>query len=324
MKRIVPLVILFATMLSLVAQTPQAASAVPPATPTEPTASATPVPLTVLLIDGRTVLASALRCDGKHVMARPMPTPVPVRPIPPSAETQPAAIPATIPMGSIEIGYPVSTVAKIEFPEPGELKSAPDLLLRGKATEALTQLGPVIQAQEPFRDIPGNWWVPLAQLKLTALLSLQRDLEAESLIQQLSRVANNPDAVWTAKLQKAAIDTRKKNYDSAIPVFDSAIAESKSPDILAYAWINKANVLLAKRAFEPALLAYLHIPVLYPDQKLLMPAALIGSAQAYLGLGDQNDAQRTLTEEASKYPDAPETAAAKALLEKFNPDNSTP
>jgi tetratricopeptide (TPR) repeat protein len=227
-------------------------------------------------------------------------------------------------MGSIELGYPVSSIAKIEFPEPSELKSVPDLLLHGKATEALTQLGPVVQSQEPFRAIPGNWWVQAAQLKLTALLSLQRDFESESLIQQLSQLANNPDATWTAKVQKAAMEARKKNYDSATAVFDSAIAECKSPEILAYAWLNKAHILLAKRAFEPALLAYLRISVLYPNQRFLLPAALIGSAHAYRGLGDENEARRTLTEEASKYPDAPETAAAKAELEKFKSDNTTP
>ena len=55
-----------------------------------------------------------------------------------------------------ELGYAVSQIAKIDFPEPPILRAAPDLIASGKAADALTQLEPVVKYYEPFRDAPGK------------------------------------------------------------------------------------------------------------------------------------------------------------------------
>jgi TolA-binding protein len=63
-------------------------------------------------------------------------------------------------------------------------------------------------------------------------------------------------------------------------------------------------------------MAYLHVPVFYRDEHTIMPAALLGSAQAYLRL-DQNElARKSLQELIKTFPQSAEAAAAQIELQK--------
>jgi len=312
MKRILPSLFLLATGLAALAQSPQAPA--PPAAPAQAAAKPAGVPLT--LKDGKTLFAAALKRDGNKVMVTML---MPSSPA--SGASDPAAAPPT---AMVQIGYPVDSITKIDFPEPAQLKTAPELLLHGKGTEALLQIEPIAQYYEPFRDIPGNRWTQAAMLKLSALLALQRDKEAEALIGQLSQSSKNPEAVLSARVQMAVIRTRKKDFEPALAVFETAIKESTAPETLAHAWLNKGHISLERGAFEPALISYLRIPVMYPDQQLLLPQAMLGSARAYRGLDDKTHAKRAFEDVVAMYPDTPEAAAAKTELTKLNPSNSKP
>src|SRR5690242_16449846 len=74
-----------------------------------------------------------------------------------------------------EVGYQASTIAKIDFPEPPQLKTAAAFLSEGDPKKALADIGPVVKYYEPFRDIPGNWWAKAALLKVSALGEMQLD-----------------------------------------------------------------------------------------------------------------------------------------------------
>ncbi|MGZ5503175.1 MAG: hypothetical protein ACXWGY_00810, partial [Chthoniobacterales bacterium] len=82
-----------------------------------------------------------------------------------------------------EVGQPISSIAKIEFPEPQGLKVAADLLSQGQSEKALAEVTPVLAFYEQFRDIPGAWWAQAAVIKVSALAALGRDVEAEPLAQ---------------------------------------------------------------------------------------------------------------------------------------------
>src|SRR5205823_9052895 len=99
---------------------------------------------------------------------------------------------------------------------------------------------------------------------------------------------------------------RKGNYEKASPVFDEVIKDSKSPETLAVAWVNKGHALFASQQFEPALLAYLRVPAFYPEQKLILPQALLGAGRAFAGIGDGQKARETLNELLSGFPASPE------------------
>ena len=86
---------------------------------------------------------------------------------------------------------------------------------------------------------------------------------------------------------------------------------------LAPAWVQIGAARLCQREFKPALLAYLHVPIYTPDRARLMPAALLGSARAYLGLEDKHRAEDTLNELLTTYPAAPEASEARQQLQKL-------
>src|SRR5262249_44852140 len=61
-----------------------------------------------------------------------------------------------------EVGYRASTVSRIDFIQPPELKATEALLAQGETEKALIAIAPVVNCYEPFRDIPGNWWAQAA------------------------------------------------------------------------------------------------------------------------------------------------------------------
>ena len=247
--------------------------------------------VTIVLKDGRSVTTGNLRRSGGNVMTT-----------------------VQVGTGTGEIGYGVNTIARIEFPEPPGIKQARDFLAQGKEGEALAALRPVMIGQEPFRDVPGNWWTQAAQLQINALLRAGRESEAETLINELAKAATDPETANMARVQQAAIWTRKGQHDKALAVYDAVIKESKNRDALALAWLNKGNSLLALRKWEPAILAYLQVPVFYADKKLLVPQALLGGAWGMEGLQDFAGAEAKLNELIEDFPTSPEATTAKTEI----------
>jgi tetratricopeptide (TPR) repeat protein len=156
-------------------------------------------------------------------------------------------------------------------------------------------------------------------VKLNALVKLQRDVEAEALAAQLMQGSAEPEAVFSARVQLAASWIRRGACEKALPVLDGAINQSKVPTTLAAAWLNKGEALLATEESRGALVAFLHVPVLYSDQKLVIPAAILGSAHAYIAINDLPKASRALRELITLYPASPEASSAKRELQKLEP-----
>ena len=264
--------------------------------------------VTILLRDGKSITATSVRREGNNVMA--------------SVALNFTASSGAAPAGAAQIGYPVSSIAKIDFPEPPQIKGARENLARGKAEEALTQIEPIVAFYQPFRDVPGNWWTPSALVKLNALVSLHREGEAEAMIAHLSQTGSDPEAALAARVQLAAGWARKGDSSKALTVFDAAIKQSKTGETLAQAWVGKGNALLAGKEFADALRAFLHVPVFYPEQKLVMPGALLGSAKAYLALEDAANGKNALGDLTIHYPESPEAAIAKEELQKMEKTKS--
>jgi tetratricopeptide (TPR) repeat protein len=217
-----------------------------------------------------------------------------------------------------DVGFPVSSITKIEFPEPAELSAATDLLLQGKAAEALVKIEPVLKAQAAFKDIPGSWWAKAAQVKLTALAATHGDADADALIKEMLNTKADPEVVLYAKVRDAASLARKGSKKQAIEVCDAVIKDSKRKETLADAWCTKGLTQLSLHDFDSALMSLLHIPIFYPDQKLLMPRVLAGCAYAYTSLEDYVNAKSSLEELIKTYPGSTEAIPAKADLAKVD------
>src|SRR5688572_20617831 len=133
---------------------------------------------TIHLKDGRTVTTKSMRRQGEVIMAAQEIA---------GAQGQPGT--------KGEIGYPVASIERIDFPEPAQLRAATELLTQGRAGEAVSQLDVALRYYEGFRDAPGSWWADLALLKATALINTGRDKEAEPIIDQIARMATDPETV---------------------------------------------------------------------------------------------------------------------------------
>lgn len=250
---------------------------------------------TILLKDGKSVVATKLRRSEGNVMAT-----------------------VQVGTGTGEIGYAVATIAKIDFPEPSQLKTAADLMAQGKAKDALFQIEPLVVYYAPFRDVPGNWWTPAVRVKLEALVALKRDADAAALVDDIVKNAADPEAARAARVLVAASQARKGQYEKAISTCDDVIKSGNDPGTLAQAWVTKGRSHLALKDWDSALLAYLHVPVFYPEQTRLLPQVLLGSAKAYKGMEDLPNAEKTLNELVAQYPASAEATEAKNDLKKLN------
>ncbi len=216
-----------------------------------------------------------------------------------------------------EVGYQASTIARINFPEPPQLKTTATLLSQGLAARALADIEPVVKYYEPFRDLPGNYWAQAALLKVSALAGMQLDKEAEALGEEIRKNSTDPETARAAQLQIVGSLVRKTDYGKAIALCDAVIKESAKPSVLAEAWVRKGDALFAQREWDTALLAYLHVPVFYENEKLWMPPALLGSAKAFRALQDLESAKRSLKDLTAQYPKSTQAEVARAELQKL-------
>jgi tetratricopeptide (TPR) repeat protein len=255
----------------------------------------------IVLKDGRTITAKSLRRQGDVIMAA----------------TQDVAGPAGQAGTTGEVGYPVGKIARIEFPEPAQLKAATELLTQGRSAEAVAQLDVALRYYEGFRDAPGSWWADLALLKTTALINLGREKDAEPLVDQIARMAGDPETVRAARVQVAASMTRRGDHVRALELCESVLRESNKPETLAAAAISKGQCHLGLKQWEPALLAFLQIPVFHPEAKVLQPPALLGAGRGYFGIEDFKRAKATFDELIKTFGATPEAAAARVELERI-------
>ncbi|MEO6871151.1 MAG: tetratricopeptide repeat protein [Chthoniobacterales bacterium] len=216
-----------------------------------------------------------------------------------------------------EVGYQASTISRIDFPEPAQLKTATALLSQGEPAKALAEIGPVVKFYEPFRNIPGNYWAQAALLKVSALAGMQLDKEAESLGDEIRQNTTDPETARAAQLQLVGSLVHKEDYKKAIALCDAVIKESAKASVLAEAWVKKGDALSAQRSWDGAILAYLHVPVFYEDEKLWMPPALLGAARAFRGLQDLDRARKSLNDLTAQFPKSAQAETARAELQKL-------
>jgi tetratricopeptide (TPR) repeat protein len=219
--------------------------------------------------------------------------------------------------GSGEVGYHLAQIARIEFPEPRGLKSGADLMAQGQPEKALAEIEPVVGFYQQFKEVPGSWWAQAALIKVSALAALQREAEAESLANDIQKSVTDPETARGVQLRLTAGLIRKREFEKALAICDAAIKESADPDLLANAWVNKGDTLLAQKQWDAALLAYLHVPVFFADEKLIMPAALLGSGRAYARLDDKTGATRAFNDLISTFPQSAQATSAQSELQKL-------
>ena len=214
-----------------------------------------------------------------------------------------------------DVGIPLAQIQKIEFGEPAALKTAPELLVQGKGDEALAQIDHALKFYEGFRDAPGSWWADLTLLKMNALVGVGREKDADKIAESMKGLATDPESQRAAKVLLAAAATRRGDAKTAGDALDAVLKDATKPDVLASAAIYKGQSCLALKDWENALLSFYQVPVLYPEQRALAPASMLGVGRAHFGLEDFPSAKTALKELMKTYKGTPEAAAAKAEME---------
>ena len=230
-----------------------------------------------------------------------------------------------------DFGFSLKDVFKLDFPKPAILDTAPELIADGNAEEALSKLEPVVRYYAGFRDAPGSWWTDLVPLQVEALLALRRDKDAGELADSFSRLATDPEVKKFMKAFTAVSLTRKGDHAAALPLYDESALTTERTDVLGLIAVNKGESLVAlgdalaakgepeKAAvrYEQALLSFLRIPALYRTQRMFLPQATYGAAQAYLGMKDFDRARVAVKELTTLYAATPEGKAAEEFGRKI-------
>lgn len=252
----------------------------------------------IVMKDGKVVVAKGLRRQGDSIVAT-------------------VELPGGDPKKTGDLGYPIAQIARIDFPEPPPLRTAPDLITQGKAADVLAQLEPIVKFYEPFRDAPGSWWASATILKVQALAALGREAEAVPIAEQLSHMTSDPEIQRAAEVQVANGLLKKGGHARAQEIAERALKEATRPGTRAAANVIIGECLLAKKQWDDATLAFLQVPVFYPTEKVFVPHAMLGAGRAQFGMDDLPRARATLNELLKTYAAAPEAALAQAELEKI-------
>jgi len=214
---------------------------------------------------------------------------------------------------AVEMGLPISRIAKVSFPEPPELAKAIAAASKGNAAEVLTLTGDYVAKQGDLKDVPGSWWPEMARLRLLALASSGKDAECAELARQIGAV-KNPSMESLSRA--GALYTPLTSSDlQAVLVGAKALPRQGGDQGSALAQLVLGKTLIQKKDFPAALRAFLTIKVFYPSLGLLQPPALAGAAEAYQGLKDEKRAAQSYDDIVKNWPDSPQAPVAKKKSE---------
>ena len=224
--------------------------------------------------------------------------------------------------GLAERWHDVTEIIRLEWPEPAGLSLAREQLARGSPDEALAHVEPVVAEFAAFARVEGSWWDEAALLQAEALLAAGRSADASPVVQALVGVGSAVGAPAT-RLLFVEIDLQQGRVELAAAMLNRILAEGPLPADLAAraAWL-RGEVRLRQGEHEAALEAFLEIPAFHSRERILRPAVLWGSAQAYQRYGDIGRAVRALEQLLLEYPQHPLAAAAQGALSAMS--SSTP
>ena len=78
---------------------------------------------------------------------------------------------------------------------------------------------------------------------------------------------------------------RKKDFEKALRICNEIIKQSEDSQTLANAWVIKGTPCYGQKEWDSSLLAYLHVPVFYHDEKSLASGSPVGERAGLLAIG---------------------------------------
>ena len=212
--------------------------------------------------------------------------------------------------GGGEVTYALSQVARLDWPEPAEIEQARELVAAGKGVEGEQKITPIYRQFAPYSKLPGSWWAEAALIRARALLAQDKKDEAERAARELMSTSGDVEKVSASQLIIARIQMMLDKADIADAMLDTIMTKKSSAEIEARAATLRGDIAYGRKDFEKAIEFYLQVPVFYGMEESVMPIALLGSARAYRGNGDNERAKRAYLEITVSYPKSAEAEIA--------------
>ena len=248
----------------------------------------------ITMTDGQVYLNSTLRKSGELIMIK---------------------IQVAGGSGSMEMGIPVARIAKVAFPEPPELSKAMVSASKGNATEVLSLTDDYVAKQGGFKELPGSWWPEMARLRVLALAASSKDTDCAELARQMGTIKS---PTFESLSRAGTLFSSLASSDlEAVIVGAKALPRIGGDQGSALAQLALGRALMIKKDYPGALRAFLTIKVFYPSVALLQPSALMGAANAYLGLKDEKRAAQSFNEVIKEWPSSPLSVEAKKKAEAY-------
>lgn len=156
-----------------------------------------------------------------------------------------------------------------------------------------------------------------AGVRLGQLLLNGDDAEAalkafQEVIDQSAEDPSSSTAQFDGLLGKAECQQKQGRTDEAIATLDGIIsrASESQSQTLARAWILKGDCFRAQNLPKDALMAYLHVDVLYPSEPAAHAEALYHLTSLWAPAGHQDRSDEAMARLSEKYPNSPWTKQA--------------
>lgn len=177
-----------------------------------------------------------------------------------------------------------------------------------------TQKNDVVKAREVFLQLGNS---PLKTHQMAAkvaegrLLLLEENLDgALSAFETVAGMQAAGPAEQTrqqeAVLGKATVLQKQKKYDEAVAVLDNVIQQAAAQEtrIQAEAYLRQGDCYREQQKVKDAVLAYLHVDVLFPAEKALHAESLFNLANLWGPAGHQDRAAEATARLTSEYPNS--------------------
>ena len=207
----------------------------------------------------------------------------------------------------------MSSVLRLEWPEPEELTQGTALLAAGKTQEALDLLLKGRNFFQPFKDVPGSRYVDLAFAYVEALGAAGKFDETVKAMPALRLLKLSDEQKMKLKILQLNID-RQTGADatSIIAQAQNILSETDDSAIGASLWMIQGDVYFKQKQWEKALFAYLRVPVFYGTQVQRVPEAELNSARTLSKMHRFEDAAAYYKRIIDNYPGSTIAETAKS------------
>jgi TolA-binding protein len=183
------------------------------------------------------------------------------------------------------------------------------LVGRGAHSEAIRTLEPLITAQVPDR-------ARALYVSAQAHRALGETARSEAELRRLIEDYPGSRLAAEGRILLAEVALEGRNFNIAQTQLNTVLAE-RVDDLAAQAQFLVGEVLFLQQDWQAAEVQYLKVKYVYPSFTTWIARALERAAEANIQLGDNEKARTQLQSILDDYPNAPNLARVRALLERI-------